>query len=80
MATHSSILTWRIPWTEEPGGPQSIGSPESDMTFSFFNTFSTGLEVKDDITEHKIYKYSPSLNSSPETFKQTRKFHKELCK
>ena len=24
-ATHSSILTWRIPWTEEPGGLQSIG-------------------------------------------------------
>ena len=23
MATHSSILAWRIPWTEEPGGPQS---------------------------------------------------------
>ena len=27
MATHSSILAWRIPWTEEPGGLQSIGSP-----------------------------------------------------
>ena len=26
MATHSSILTWRIPWTEEPGGLQSTGS------------------------------------------------------
>ena len=26
MATHSSILTWRIPWTEEPGGLQSMGS------------------------------------------------------
>ena len=26
MATHSSILTWRIPWTEELGGLQSIGS------------------------------------------------------
>ena len=26
MATHSSILAWRIPRTEEPGGPQSIGS------------------------------------------------------
>ena len=26
MANHSSILAWRIPWTEEPGGPQSIGS------------------------------------------------------
>ena len=25
MATHSSILAWRIPWTEEPGGPQSMG-------------------------------------------------------
>ena len=26
MATHSSILAWRIPWTEEPGKLQSIGS------------------------------------------------------
>ena len=26
MATHSSILAWRIPWTEEPGKPQSMGS------------------------------------------------------
>ena len=26
MATHSSILTWKIPWTEEPGGLQSRGS------------------------------------------------------
>ena len=26
MATHSSILAWRIPWTEEPGGPWSMGS------------------------------------------------------
>ena len=26
MATHSSILTWRIPWTEEPGSLQSMGS------------------------------------------------------
>ena len=26
MATHSSILTWRTPWTEEPGGIQSAGS------------------------------------------------------
>ena len=25
MATHSKILAWRIPWTEEPGGLQSIG-------------------------------------------------------
>ena len=26
MVTHSSILAWRIPWTEEPGGLQSMGS------------------------------------------------------
>ena len=26
MATHSSVLAWRIPWTEEPGRLQSIGS------------------------------------------------------
>ena len=25
MATHFSVLAWRIPWTEEPGGPQSMG-------------------------------------------------------
>ena len=28
-ATHSSILAWRIPWTEEPGGLQSLGSQKS---------------------------------------------------
>ena len=35
MATHSSILAWRIPWTEEPGGLQSGGGggqQESDRT------------------------------------------------
>ena len=26
MATYSSILAWEMPWTEEPGGPQSMGS------------------------------------------------------
>ena len=27
MATHSSILAWKTPWTEKPGGLQSMGSP-----------------------------------------------------
>ena len=39
MATHSSTLTWKIPWTEEPGGLQSMGSRRatrlSDFTFTF---------------------------------------------
>jgi len=33
MATHSSILAWKISWTDRPGGLQSIGSQESDMTY-----------------------------------------------
>ena len=31
-ATYSSVLAWRIPWAEEPGGLQSMGRRESDMT------------------------------------------------
>ena len=31
MATHSSIPAWRIPWTKEPGGLQSMGCRESDI-------------------------------------------------
>ena len=32
MATHSSVVAWRIPWTEEPGGLQPIGSQRVDAT------------------------------------------------
>ena len=32
MATHASILAWRIPWTEEPGGQSPKGRKESDTT------------------------------------------------
>ena len=32
MAIHSSILAWKIPWTEKPGGLQSMGPQESDTT------------------------------------------------
>ena len=32
MATHSSIIAWRIPWREEPGGLQSWGHRESDTS------------------------------------------------
>ena len=32
MATHSSVLAWRVPWTEEPGRLQSRGSRDSDTT------------------------------------------------
>ena len=34
MATHFSILAWRISWTEEPGRPQSMGSQKSQTRLS----------------------------------------------
>ena len=43
MATHSSILAWRIPWTEEPGGQQSMGL-QSQTQLSDFQS-------------HQIYKW-----------------------
>ena len=36
MATHSSIVAWEIPWTEEPGGLQSTGSQKSQTQLSDF--------------------------------------------
>ena len=46
MATHSSILAWEIPWTEEPGGLQSMESQKSraqlsDLTTTIYLTSET---------------------------------------
>ena len=38
MATHSSILAWEIPWTEEPGGLQSMGQQQSRARLSDLTT------------------------------------------
>ena len=49
MATHSSVLTWRIPWTEEPGGLcSSRGRKESDVT---------------EVTEH-THTHTPNVESN----------------
>ena len=40
MATHSSTLAWKIPWTEEPGRLQSMGREESDTTEHFVLSFT----------------------------------------
>ena len=57
MATHSSILAWRIPWTEEPGGPSPWGCTESDMI---------------DVTEHALTFYRGSSKSAfPQADRQT---------
>ena len=48
MATHSSILAWKIPWTEKPGGLQSVGLRESDMTY-WLNNFKINKENKNEL-------------------------------
>ena len=45
MATHSSILAWIIPWTEEPGGPRSMWS--QTVGHNWLNTHSTSLHDSD---------------------------------
>ena len=45
MTTHSSILSWRIPWIEEPGRLQSMSSKESDMTEWLSLTHSSALQL-----------------------------------
>ena len=42
MATHSGILAWRIPWTEEPGGLQPRWSQREDMTEATQHTYTQG--------------------------------------
>ena len=46
LATHSSILAWRIPWTEEPGGLQSMGVTKSQTQLSDFHFLSCYLVAK----------------------------------
>ena len=47
MATHSSILAWRIAWREEPGGYNPWGSKESDkINASFYTSYFTLYSLK----------------------------------
>ena len=55
MPTHFSILAWRIPWTEEPGGLQSMGLQELDKTKPLT------LALSEKVTE-SIQKGNGSLN------------------
>ena len=54
MASHSSILLWRIPWTEEPGGLQSIGSQRvghNRVTFMHSQKTDRNMNIEDDSGE-----------------------------
>ena len=54
MATYSSILAWRIPWTEEPGGLQSLGLKELDTTERLTHTHITQSLAHPVGTGHKL--------------------------
>ena len=59
MATHSSALAWKIPWTEEPGGLQSVGSLSwtwlSDFTFTFrFHALEKGMATHSSVLAWRI--------------------------
>ena len=70
MATQSSILAWRIPWTDKPGWLQSMGHKESDMTKRLTHTHTcthTHTHTQSHDTEHvhhyhKHPSYCPFLN------------------
>ena len=69
MATHSSILAWKIPWTQEPGRLQSTGSQELDMAerLSTYIYMAESLHCSPEtITTSLIYIF---LNNSPVTLK-----------
>ena len=44
MATYSNILAWRIPWAEEPGGLESMGSMTGGLSLSL-SSLSTGILI-----------------------------------
>ena len=62
MATHSSILAWRIPWTEEPGGLQSRDRKELDTTerlhslTHYLMSFPGGASSKEPACQFRRYK------------------------
>ena len=61
MATHSSILAWRILWTEEPGGLRSMGSQESSSPTPQFKS-SNSLSLS--------FLYSPTFTSIHDYWKK----------
>ena len=59
MATHSSILAWRIPWTEEPGGLRSMGSQRVGHDWET-NTYGNLKNLKEECWSFLILPYLPT--------------------
>ena len=64
MVTHSSILAWRIPWTEEPGGLQSMGLHtvgHARETEHACARQARPLLLADELTEHRVAESMPTV-------------------
>ena len=70
MATHSSILAWRIPWTEEPGVLQSMGLQKLDMTERLSTAYKLNLESSSE-RETNQSSMQPSRKPNPQDLLQT---------
>ena len=64
IATHSNILAWRIPWTEEPGGLQSMGSQRVRHDWATNKHFTFALIIKTKISTKVDFDYYPYCNMS----------------
>ena len=60
VVTHSSVLAWRIPQTQEPGGLQSMGREDSDYTEQLTHTFSHRHKHKHEKQSQYLKKISVS--------------------
>ena len=65
MATHFSILAWRIPWTEEPGrlqsmGLQTVGHDRAINTFTFIQYHNQDIDI-DTIKAKQFYQFNDTL-------------------
>ena len=54
MASHSSTLAWKIPWTEEPGGLQSMGSRESERLHFHFSALEKEMATHSSVLAWRI--------------------------
>ena len=67
MAAHSSILAWRIPWTEEPGGLQSMGSQRLRHDWVTSTTYRVNLRLSSHLSQKSIFilkkKYTHYINA-----------------
>ena len=54
MATHSSILAWKIPWTEEPSGVQSMGSQRVPCNWSDWEHMHAWIKLFIQTTQHMV--------------------------